>query len=132
MLQKTKWFKFLRSLGLEFWLFLPLLGIAFWLGGGFVMDRVLSRPNSKQEYLKGDAQLAQQSKTRVVSIKAEVNEQEGVSIVTVNTADSILKELVLQYPVTQPSDIEAAISKTLGLPRDEVSKRVIYITREER
>jgi hypothetical protein len=128
MLQKNKWFKFLRSLGLEFWLFLPLLGIAFWVGGGFVMDRVLSRPDLMQQYLKGDAKLAHKSETKVVSIKAEINQQEGFSTVTVGTASSVLKELVFQFPVTQASEIEDAISKTLGLPREEVSKRVLYTT----
>jgi hypothetical protein len=128
MLQKNKCFKFLRSLGLEFWLFLPLLGIAFWVGGGFVMDRVLSRPDLRKQYLKGDAQLARKSETKVVSIKAEINHQENFSTVTVGTASSVLKELVFQFPVTQPSEIEDAISKTLGLPREEVSKRVLYST----
>ncbi len=121
MLQ-SRWFQILRSLGLEFWLPLPLLGLAFWVGSGFVMDGVLSRSNQMNKYLQADFQSAKQPYTTIVSIKPEINKHLGISRVKVKTASPALKELEFEFPLTELSQLETAISLELGLPIEKVRK----------
>lgn len=123
---KSRWFQILRSLGLEFWLPLPLLGFAFWVGGGFVTDKILSRSYQTTRYLTVDTQLVNQPKTIVLSIQASVNKRQGVSRVKVQTASRALKELEFEFPVTEFSQVEAAISQELGLPFEDVRKLTRY------
>ncbi|BAY09264.1 hypothetical protein [Calothrix sp. NIES-2098] len=121
MLQ-SRWFKILRSLGLEFWLPLPLLGLAFWLGCGFVMDGVLTRSHQTMRYLKVDAQLTKQPNRTVLSIQPEINKRLGISRVKVKTDSPVVKELQFEFFVTDLTQLEAAISQELGLPVEDVRK----------
>lgn len=125
MLQ-SRWFRILRFLGLEFWLPLPLLGLAFWVGGGFVMDRILSRSHQPTNPLKVETLSAKQPRKIVLSITAEIKKHQGVSRVRVKTASKTLKELEFEFPVTELSQLEAAISKELQLPIDDVRKLIRY------
>lgn len=127
MLQ-SRWFKILRSLGLEFWLLLPLLGLTFWVGGGFVMNGILSSSRQSTNPLKVEKLSAKQSPTLVLSITVQIKKHQGVSRVRVKTASKALKELEFEFPVTQLSALEAAISKELGLPIDDVRKLMRFAT----
>ncbi len=110
MLQ-SRWFKILRSLGLEFWLPLPLLGLAFWLGCGFVMDGVLNRSHQTMRYLKVDAQLTKQPNRTVLAITPQINKRQGISRVKVQTDSPVLKELEFEFMVTDLSQLEVSISQ---------------------
>ncbi|WP_017314436.1 hypothetical protein [Mastigocladopsis repens] len=125
MLQ-SRWIKILRSLGLEFWLPLPLLGLAFWVGGGVVMDGILSRSGQSTNPLKVETLSVKQPRTIVLSIIAEIKKHQGVSRVRVKTASKTLKELEFEFPVTELSQLEAAISQELRLPIDDVRKLMRY------
>ncbi|MBD2774186.1 hypothetical protein [Iningainema tapete] len=124
-MHQSKWFQILRSLGLEFWLPLPLLGLAFWVGGGLIMDGILSRPDQSTRYLRVETKLAK-PKIIVLSIKAKINQRQGTSSVYVKTASSALKELEFEFPFTEFAQVEAAISKELGLQPEEVRKLIHY------
>ena len=121
-----RWFKVLRALGLEFWLPLPLLALGFWAGSGFLLDWILSRSYQTGQYLQPNTQPTRQSPRTVVAIKAKIDKVDRVSLVTVKTDNSPLKELKFQFPLTEFSDIEAAISKELGLSSEEVRKLIVY------
>ncbi|ARV60338.1 hypothetical protein BZZ01_18405 [Nostocales cyanobacterium HT-58-2] len=127
MLQ-SRWLKILRSLGLEFWLPLPLLGLAFWVGGGFVMNGILSSSHQPTSPLKAETLSAKQPRTIVVSITAKIKKHQGVSRVRVKTASKLLKELEFEFPVTEFSQVEAAISQELRLPISDVRKLMHYTT----
>lgn len=127
MLQ-SRWLKILRSLGLEFWLPLPLLGLAFWVGGGFLMDRILSRSHQPTNPLKVETLSAKQPRTVVLSITVQIKKHQGVSRVRVKTASKALKELEFEFPVTELNQVEAAISKELRLPIDDVRKLMRFET----
>ncbi|MBD0346210.1 MAG: hypothetical protein ICV63_15580 [Coleofasciculus sp. Co-bin14] len=121
-----RWLQALRPLLLEFWLPLPLLGIIFWLGGNFVTSQVLSRPYSTVSKLQADTQQEVQLSVTVLVIKAEIERSEGVTQVEVKTADPELTRLKFEFPVTEVSQVEAAIAQKLGLSREEVKKLVRY------
>jgi hypothetical protein len=123
---RTRWFQILCALGFEFWLLLPLLGLAFWVGSGFVTDRLLSRSFTTDKYLRVDIQQANKPPKIVLSIKAEINNYQGFSTVTVKTANSALKELKFKFMFTNLSKVETAISQELGLPREDVRKLMLY------
>ncbi len=123
---RTRSFQILRALGLQFWLPLPLLGLAFWVGSGFLTDRLLSRSFTTDKYLRADIQQAYKPPKIVLSIKAEINNYQGFSTVTVNTANSALKELKFKFPFTNLNLVETAISQELGLPREDVRKLTRY------
>ncbi|MCJ8280156.1 MAG: hypothetical protein MJK14_09655 [Rivularia sp. ALOHA_DT_140] len=36
-----QWLKFIKSLGIEFWLPLPILGLSFWFVGGWLTEHAL-------------------------------------------------------------------------------------------
>jgi hypothetical protein len=123
---RTRWFQILCALGFEFWLLLPLLGLAFWVGSGFVTDRLLSRSFTTDKYLRADIQQANKPAKIVLSIKAEINNYQGFSTVTVKTANSALKELKFKFLFTNLSQVETAISQELGLPHEDVRKLMRY------
>ncbi|MEC4812969.1 MAG: hypothetical protein SAK29_06810 [Scytonema sp. PMC 1069.18] len=120
-----KGFKLGLKLGLEFWLPLPLIGLAFWMGGGFVMDGILSRAKPTT-YVKNNTELPQKRKTVILSITADIDTHQGVSIVKVRTASRSLKELVFEFPVTEASEVEVAISRELGLEIEDIRKLMRY------
>jgi len=123
---RPQWLQGLYSLGLEFWLPLPLLGLVFWVGGGLVTQQMLSRSYNPKAYLQADMQLQRQRSRTVVLIKVEIRKERGFSKVKVKTANSALKELEFEFPVTELSQIEAAIGQELGLSTDHVRKLVRY------
>ena len=116
----------LHSLGLEFWLPLPLLGLVFWVGGGLVSDRMLSRSYGTATQLQANTQMEGQPSKTVLSIKVEINRRQGFSKVKVHTANSALKELEFEFPVTEFSQVEAAIGQELGLSPKHVRYLVRY------
>jgi hypothetical protein len=123
---RPQWLQGLYSLGLEFWLPLPLLGLVFWVGGGLVTQQMLSRSYNPKAYLQADMQLQRQRSRTVVLIKVEIRKERGFSKVKVKAANSALKELEFEFPVTEFSQIEVAIGQELGLSTDHVRKLVRY------
>ena len=115
----------LSSLGLEFWVPLPLLGLVFWIGSGLVTIQMLNHSYNPKTYLRADMQLQGRLRT-VVLIKVEIKKNQGFSKVKVKTVNSALKEMEFQFPVTESSQVEAAIGQQLGLPTEYVKKLVRY------
>lgn len=110
-----KLLKLISSLGLEFWLSLPLLGFLFWVGASLITDHVLSRPYSTATQLQADTQLEVKLSVTVVVINAEIDKARGLTTIKLKTTDSVLKELDLQFPVTEFNKVESAIATELGL-----------------
>ena len=123
---RPRWLQALRSLGLEFWLPLPLLGLVFWVGSGLVTEQMLSRSYNTKDRLQTNTRLKRQPAKTVLSIEVEIKKHQGFSKVNVKTANSALKELEFEFPVTEFSQIEAAIGQELGLSRDRVRRLVHY------
>ncbi|SRR5579883_138542 len=122
---RPRWIQAWRSLGLEFWLVLPLLGLGLWLSSGILTDHMLTRFDKTSIYLEGDRQPPQQPpKLKAITVVIHLHHQ--TSTVTVETANSALTQLVYQFPTTDPTQIEVAISQSLGLPRDRIRDLVRY------
>lgn len=116
----------LHSLGFEFWLPLPILGLFFWVGGGLMTDYLVSRSYYAKAQFRANTQLQGQPAKIVHSIKVQIKGSKGFSRVKVKTANSALKELEFEFPLTNSSQIEAAIATELGLSNDDVRKLVQY------
>ncbi|NJN57648.1 MAG: hypothetical protein HC879_09175 [Leptolyngbyaceae cyanobacterium SL_5_9] len=123
---QRSFFRWLQRLGLEFWLPLPLLGVCFWVGGGLLTSQVLSRPYGTENTLQADVQLEVSLSVSVSLIRAVVNQDEASTLVEVKTVDSALKQLEFEFPVTELSQVEAAIAQELGLSIEEVRRLVRY------
>lgn len=113
------------KLGLEFWLPLPLLGVLFWLAGGLITDYLLSRSYYNKDNLQVNTQIQKPAKI-VLAIQVKINYNQGISKVKIKTANSTLKQLNFEFHLTEFSQIEAAISRELGLTLEQVRQLVRY------
>jgi len=119
-------FPVLRTLGFVFWSSLPLIGLLFWLGSGLVGDQILSRAYSHKKYLQADTQLARQIMKKIVAIEVKVLQEEGISLVNVKTNHPPLKTMTFEFPITEPDQLEANLSRELGLSRERVTELTRY------
>lgn len=116
----------LKSLGLEFWLPLPILAIAFWIGGGLITDRILNRSYYVTTPIQANASVQEQPAKVILSIGVEIKYHQGFSKVRVKTANSALKKLEFEFPFTEVSQIETALSRELGLSLEQIQQTVHY------
>lgn len=63
---------------------------------------------------------------KVLGILAEIEKKRGVTLVTVNTANSILQNLEFEYPVTDLPTIKTTLIQQLGLSREDIARFVSY------
>lgn len=118
---RSRWFQFLSSLGLEFWLPLPLLGLGFWLLSGLITEQILSRSDDSPHKISVDTtEEVLFTENKIRSIQLKIKEQQGISKVKVKLAYSALKEVELEFPKTEQAQIEVAIAKELGLTVQQV------------
>ena len=125
-MRSPHWLNVLNSLGLELWLPLPLLGLTFWLGTSLVTNQVLSLPYTTTAQLQTKEQLPVQIAFNVLAIEAEIKPEEGFTKVEVETTNSAIKELKLEFPVTELSQAEAAIAQELKLSPEKVRGLIRY------
>lgn len=123
---RFRWLQVLHALGVEFWLLLPLLGLGFWFSSGLLTDRILDRFYKTENYLQIDNKQDRQSVKRIRAITVFINEENETSIVNVRIGNDVLQSLKFEFPLTAPEQLEAAISRELGLPRDQVRELVVY------
>lgn len=116
----------LRVLGAEFWLPLPFVAIVFWLGANVLTAQELQQAQPSETRLQADTQLKAVVSVNILLINAVINRNQNITQVKVETADSILKRMELELPMTAPNQIEAAIAKELQLSRQEVRQLVRY------
>ncbi|MEG4217382.1 hypothetical protein QUA27_18095 [Microcoleus sp. Pol14C6] len=124
MWQVTK--RWLKASGAEFWLPLPIVAIAFWVGSSFLMAQELQKPQIPKNKLQADTQLKATVSVNILLINAVINRKQGTTLVAVETAEPILKQLELELPMTDATQIEAAIAQELQLSRQNVRQLVRY------
>ena len=130
------WLKFIKSLGIEFWLPLPLLGLSFWFVGGWLTEHTLSRPAKNLAQLKTTQPKTTQPDygKKITLIKVEIyppqGSQPGFSLVTVRKAENKIttrytkSELILN--TTHIPSVEAEISRKFGISRERLKKKLRY------
>jgi hypothetical protein len=127
---RSRWFQFLSSLGLEFWLPLPLLGLGFWLLSGLITKQILSRSDDSRHKISVDTtEEVLFTENKIRSIQLKIKEQQGISKVKVKLAYSALKEVELEFPKTEQAEIEVAIAKELGLTVQQVKTLLLRETK---
>lgn len=76
--------------------------------------------------LQTNTQMQVRSTVQVLGILAEIQKKPGFTKVEVNTANSILKNLEFEFPVTELSEIKAMMIQELGLSRENARMLVSY------
>jgi hypothetical protein len=71
-------------------------------------------------------QIQMQLAVNVAGILAEVEEERGFTTVEVKTANSVLRKLEFEFPVTELSQVKTAIAQELGLSPDNTEQFVSY------
>jgi hypothetical protein len=106
----------LPSLKLEFLLPLPLLVIAFGLSGELLTNQLLSRSYSTLDKLQADTHTVKiQMAVNLIVTEIETVQEQDFTLVEINTANSVLKKLKFQLPVTELSKGKALIAQEIGL-----------------
>jgi len=82
--------------------------------------------SNKITTLQTNTQMQLRSTVQVLGILAEIQKKQGFTKVEVNTANSILKNLEFEFPVTELSKIKAMMIKELGLSRENARMLVSY------
>ncbi|MBW4456249.1 MAG: hypothetical protein KME55_28085 [Nostoc indistinguendum CM1-VF10] len=76
--------------------------------------------------LQTNTKMQVRSTVQVLGILAEIQKKPGFTKVEVNTANSILKSLEFEFPVTELSEIKAMMIQELGLSRENARMLVSY------
>ncbi|MGF1676464.1 MAG: hypothetical protein ACFCUV_22710 [Rivularia sp. (in: cyanobacteria)] len=82
--------------------------------------------SNKIQTLQPNTQMQVHSQVKVLGILVEIEKQRGLTKIEVNTANSALKELEFEFPVTQLNSVKAMIIQELGLSRENVRILVSY------
>ncbi|MBD0388953.1 MAG: hypothetical protein ICV54_21225 [Nostoc sp. C3-bin3] len=76
--------------------------------------------------LQTNTKMQVRSTVQVLGILAEIQKKRGFTKLEVNTANSILKNLEFEFPVTELSEIKAMMIQELGLSRENARMLVSY------
>ncbi len=82
--------------------------------------------SSKVETLQANTQMQVRSPVKVLGILAKIEKEQGFTKVEVNTANSVLKKLEFEFPVTELSKVKDMITQELGLSREDARVLVSY------
>ncbi|MCC5654754.1 hypothetical protein LC609_34295 [Nostoc sp. XA013] len=82
--------------------------------------------SSKVETLQANTQMQVRSPVKVLGILAKIEKEQGFTKVEVNTANSILKKLEFEFPVTELSKVKDMITQELGLSREDARVLISY------
>lgn len=110
-------------LGLD-WLTLPLLGLLFWALSSLIGQQLLNRPNPVTPALQIEP--SRSPAAQVLSIKVEIDQDRGVSQVSVRAVTSVAKQQKFQVSAVDTSQIEAAIAQQLKLSPEQVKDLIRY------
>ena len=129
-MRRIKWWQFLRSLGLEFWLPLPLLGLAFWIVSGLVTDHSLKISHQSVESFQITPDQINpdrsQPSNKILFIKVTVDRDRNISQVIVKQATQVYQKQEFELATTELEQVETAISQKLGLPPEKVRQLLRY------
>jgi hypothetical protein len=82
--------------------------------------------SAEVETLQPNAQMQVQLAVKALGILAEIDKEQGFTKVEVNTADSVLKKLEFEFPVTELTSVKAMIVQELGLSPENATMLVSY------
>ena len=122
---QIKWWQFLRSLGLEFWLPLPLLGLAFWFASGLLTDYSLNQSARPIESFQITLDQAEPDFS-VLLIKVKVDRARNISQIKVKSSTQVYQQQEFELATTELAQIETAISQKLDLPPERVRQLLRY------
>jgi hypothetical protein len=116
----------LHRVGGEFWLPLPLIAVAIWFTGNLMAARVLNGAYNSVNKLQAGTQLTTKRSVTILTMNAEIDRRRGLTTIVIKTTEPTLKRLEYEFPLTQASQIEAAIAKKLAMPVADIRKSIGY------
>ncbi|GAB1540333.1 hypothetical protein NUACC21_30020 [Scytonema sp. NUACC21] len=127
-MDRPRWLQFLINLGLEFWLPIPLVGLFFWVSTSLLTHQVLSYTydTTAQIHANSKHQIQFSASVAVMSIEAVIQRKEKLTEVKVYTANSVLKQMEFEFPVTEFAEVDAASAQALGLPVTAIKQLIRY------
>ncbi len=81
---------------------------------------------SSEVEIQANTQMQVRSTVKVLGILAEIKNKQGLTLVEVNTANSVLKKLEFEFPATELSSVKAMIVQELGLSDEDATMLVSY------
>ncbi len=105
-----------------------LTGAAFWLGSGWLIGQVFGQSHLDVTQIDTtDAQdITVSFSIRVLSIDAEIDLNDQVTEVSVQTGGSALQAMEFEYPLSDYDQIEQAIAQDLGISSETVRSLIQY------
>ncbi|MBW4467088.1 MAG: hypothetical protein KME07_16810 [Pegethrix bostrychoides GSE-TBD4-15B] len=110
-------------LGLD-WLALPLLGLLFWALSSLIGQQLLNRSNPITPALQIEP--SPSLSVQVLSIKVEIDQDRGVSQVSVRAVTSVIKQQKFKISAVDTNQVEAAIAQQLKLSPQQVKALIRY------
>jgi Na+-transporting methylmalonyl-CoA/oxaloacetate decarboxylase gamma subunit len=111
---------------IRFWLPLLLLALSFWIVGKSITRQVLNQPSTKPRALIANTQTNQAPTPSITAIDVTIDRQRGISLASVQLSNSTLRRQELEFSLTQPEKIEAAIAQELEQPLPVIKALVNY------
>lgn len=124
-MRRIKWWQFLYSLGLEFWLPLPLLGLAFWIVSGLVTEHSLKLGDRSVESFTITPDKAEPA-TTILFIKVIVDRDRNISQVKVKQATQVYQKQEFELATAELEQVETEIAQKLGLSPKQVRQLLRY------
>ncbi len=115
--------KFLKLLGIEYWVPLPILGLSFWCVGGWITEKTLTSSDKNPVQLQANQP---DYGFGIASIKVEIYPEKGISLVKIKKLSRTYTESEMILTTTHIPDLEAAIANELRLSRQKVRKMMRY------
>lgn len=117
--------KALYRSGVEFWLPLPVIAALFWWLGNIMTDQLLNHSYNSLNKLQADVQIEETSEL-ILAINVEIDQSRGMTTLLVRVAEPTLREVKYEFPMTEISQVEAAIAQELGISIKTVRKLASY------
>ena len=90
-----------------------------------ILDRELNLSSGSRK-LQSGTQIQGQFKFSIQGVLAQIDKQQGVTKVEIVTIDSAMKNLELEFPVTDIEQLKDILTQELGLSREEIRMLVSY------
>ncbi|BAZ44710.1 hypothetical protein NIES4102_17260 [Chondrocystis sp. NIES-4102] len=121
-----RWLKKVSNSNLDLWLLVPILALAFWLGGEFISNQVLSRPENVITKLEANQPTQVKLAFTVEEIQVLINKNTELTKVNVKTNDSELKRLEFEFNIIDFRALEGKIAQELSLSPKDVKRLARY------
>ena len=120
--------RYLHPLKLSVWFPLTLIGGLVWFTTNWITDRVLNQTYQPNTHLNTGVypQIQLTLVPTVSSIVANIDQEDDITEVTFNVANSSLKRLEFEFPINNLDQVEIALIRELNLKHGTIQHLIQY------